>query len=296
MTKDIARVGQIGLGFMGSAMAGRLLERGWTVTGFDIDEAKMRALPEGGVTCVESPAAVVRSADAVVVCVTSTAAVEQAVFGPGGVAEAAASGQVLVDISTTEAEATRRMAERLAGETGMAWIDAPVSGGPPAARKGTLAMMAGGEPAVFERAKPLLDDLAAKATLMGPVGAGQVTKMINQVLCLTLYPILAEALKLGENAGVEVAKIPEALGDGYAGSNLLRHMFPRMVSRQYEPPAAFARQVLKDLDMVYDLAKKTATPTPMTDQARALYRLLVARGHGARDPIALLKLYDEEPV
>ena len=94
---------------------------------------------------------------------------------------------------------------------------------------------------------------------MGPTGAGQVTKMINQVLCLTLFPILrAEALKLGENAGVEVAKIPEALGTGYAGSNLLQAMFPRMVARQYAPPAAFARQVLKDLDMVdmvHDLAK-----------------------------------------
>ena len=156
--------------------------------------------------------------------------------------------------------------------------------------------MAGGDAGVFERVKPLLDDLTVKATLMGPVGAGQVTKMINQVLCLTLYPILAEALKLGENAGVDVAKIPEALGSGYAGSNLLQAMFPRMVARQYEPPAAFTRQVLKDLDMVYELAKKTATPTPMTDQARALYRLLVARGHGEGDPITLLKFYDEEPV
>ncbi len=293
---DFSRVGQIGLGYMGAAMAKRLMECGRTPIGYDIDAAKMAAQAEAGVTCVEAPAAVAREVDAVIVCVTSTACVERAVFGPGGVAEAGAAGKVLIDISTTEAEATRDMAARLAKETGMAWIDAPVSGGPPAAEQGQLAMMAGGDAAVFEAVKPLLDDLTVKATLMGPVGAGQVTKMINQVLCLTLYPILAEALKLGENAGVEVARIPEALGDGYAGSNLLQAMFPRMVARQYEPPAAFARQVLKDLDMVYELAKKTATPTPMTDQARALYRLLVARGHGAGDPITLLKLYDEEPV
>ena len=296
MTKENAQVGLIGLGHMGSAMAKRLLERGRTTIGFDIDEAKMKALADSGLTCLGSPAEVARASEVIVVCVTSTAAVEQAVFGPAGVAEAGGSGQILVDMSTTDAEATRRMAERLAEETGMAWIDAPVSGGPPAAEKGTLAMMAGGEPEVFERAKPLLDDLTTKVTLMGPVGAGQVTKMINQVLCLTLFPILAEALKLGENAGVDVARIPEALGDGYAGSNLLRHMFPRMVARQYDPPAAFARQVLKDLDMVYDLAKKTKTPTPMTDQARALYRFLVARGHGESDPIALLKLFDADPV
>ncbi len=296
MTREHAQVGLIGLGHMGSAMAKRLLERGRTTIGFDIDEPKMKALADGGLTCLASPAAVVEASEVVVVCVTSTAAVEQAVFGPEGIAEAGSSGQILVDMSTTDAEATRRMAERLAGKTGMAWIDAPVSGGPPAAEKGTLAMMAGGEPGVFERAKPLLDELAVKVTLMGPVGAGQVTKMINQVLCLTLFPVLAEALKLGENAGVDVARIPEALGDGYAGSNLLRHMFPRMVARQYDPPAAFARQVLKDLDMVYELAKKTTTPTPMTDQARALYRLMVARGDGESDPIALLKLFDADPV
>lgn len=296
MTEDFSRIGQIGLGYMGSAMAKRLMGCGRSVIGHDIDGAKMAAQAEAGVTCVETAAAVTGEVDAVLVCVTSTACVEQAVFGPGGIAEAGAAGKVLIDISTTEAEATKDMAGRLEAATGMAWIDAPVSGGPPAAERGTLAMMAGGDGAVFDRVRPLLDDLTVKATLMGPVGAGQVTKMINQVLCLTLFAILAEALKLGENAGVEVARIPEALGAGYAGSNLLQAMFPRMVARQYEPPAAFARQLLKDLDMVYDLAKATKTPTPMTDQARLLYRLMIARGHGEEDPISLLKFYDEEPV
>ncbi len=296
MTLDFTRIGQIGLGYMGSALVKRLQNLGKTAIGYDIDAAKMAALAATGVACRDSAAAVTREVDVVVVCVTSTDCVEQAVFGPGGVAEAGAAGKVLVDISTTVAEATRDMAARLKEQTGMDWIDAPVSGGPPAAESGTLTVMAGGEPAVFDSLRPLLDELTAKATLMGPVGAGQVTKMINQVLCLTLYPILAEALKLGENAGVEVARIPEALGAGYAGSNLLQAMFPRMVARQYEPPAAFARQVLKDLDMVYDLAKATKTPTPMTDQARTLYRLLIARGHGDEDPISLLKLYDEAPV
>ncbi len=296
MTLDFARIGQIGLGYMGSALATRLQDLGKTAIGYDIDGAKMAALAETGVACRDSAAAVTREVDVVVVCVTSTDCVEQAVFGPGGVAEAGAAGKVLVDISTTVAEATRDMAARLKDQTGMDWIDAPVSGGPAAAESGALTVMAGGDAAVFDSLRPLFDGLAAKATLMGPVGAGQVTKMINQVLCLTLYPILAEALKLGENAGVEVAKIPEALGAGYAGSNLLQAMFPRMVARQYTPPAAFARQLLKDLDMVYDLAKATKTPTPMTDQTRALYRLMIARGHGEEDPIALLKFYDQAPV
>ncbi len=296
MTLDLTRIGQIGLGYMGASLAKRLRDLGKTAIGHDIDAEKMAAAAEAGVTCLDSAAAVTREVDVVVICVTSTDCVEQAVFGPGGVAEAGAAGKVLIDISTTVAEATRDMAARLKKQTGMDWIDAPVSGGPPAAGSGALTVMAGGDAAVFDSLSPLWDDLTAKATLMGPIGAGQVTKMINQVLCLTLYPILAEALKLGENAGVEVARIPEALGAGYAGSNLLQAMFPRMVARQYTPPAAFARQLLKDLDMVYDLAKATKTPTPMTDQARMLYRLLIARGHGEEDPIALLRFYDEEPV
>jgi len=296
MTLDFTRIGQIGLGYMGSALATRLQGLGKTAIGHDIDPEKLAAASIAGVTCLDSAAAVTREVDVVVVCVTSTDCVEAAVFGPGGVAESGAPGKVLIDISTTVAEATRDMAARLKQQTGMDWIDAPVSGGPPAAGSGALTVMAGGDAAVFDSLSPLWDDLTAKATLMGPIGAGQVTKMINQVLCLTLYPILAEALKLGENAGVEVARIPEALGAGYAGSNLLQAMFPRMVARQYTPPAAFARQLLKDLDMVYDLAKATKTPTPMTDQARMLYRLLIARGHGEEDPIALLRFYDEEPV
>ena len=296
MTLDFTRIGQIGLGYMGSALAKRLQSLGKATLGHDTDAAKTAAAAEAGVTCLDSAAAVTREVDVVVVCVTSTDCVEQAVFGAGGIVEAGAPGKVLIDISTTVAEATRDMATRLKDRTGMDWIDAPVSGGPPAAEAGTLTVMAGGDAAVFDSLRPLFDELTAKATLMGPTGAGQVTKMINQVLCLTLYPILAEALKLGENAGVEVARIPEALGAGYAGSNLLQAMFPRMVARQYTPPAAFARQLLKDLDMVYDLAKATQTPTPMTDQTRLLYRLLIARGHGEEDPISLLKLYDEEPV
>ena len=293
MTDGIGTVGLVGLGFMGSAMAKCLIGHGRTVTGFDIEEAKTAALASYGGTPAPSAAAVAESSDVVITSVTSTAALEQAVLGPAGVAEGAAAGKVLVDTSTTEAEATRRMAAALADKTGMAWIDAPVSGGPPAAEAGTLAVMAGGDAAVLERVRPVLDDLAARVTLMGPVGAGQVTKMINQVLVLTNFAVLAEACKLGENAGVEVAKVPECLGDGYAGSNLLKHIFPRMVERQYEPPAAYARQVLKDLDMVSDLAAKTKTPVPMSDTARSLFRILIAQGHSEGDGIAVLRLFDE---
>ena len=288
--------GLIGLGYMGSAMAKRLIAQGWRVVGHDALPEKTAALAALGGQGLETPAAVAAAADHVIVCVTSTACVQEAVFGAGGIAETGRPEQVLADLSTTVAETTRDMAARLREACGMAWVDAPVSGGPPAAEAGQLAAMAGGAAGDLERVRPLLDDLTARTTLMGPVGAGQVTKMVNQVLVLTNFAVLAEALKLAENAGVDAARIPECLGDGYAGSNLLQKMFPRMVERQYEPAAAFARQVLKDLDMVHELGKATGTAMPMTDQTRMLYRLFVARGHSEEDPIALLKLFDNVEV
>jgi 3-hydroxyisobutyrate dehydrogenase-like beta-hydroxyacid dehydrogenase len=207
-----------------------------------------------------------------------------AVFGPDGIAEGAAPDKLLVDHSTTEVATTRDFAARLAAETGMRWVDAPVSGGPPAAQAGTLAIMAGGADADIATVGPVLRALGT-CTHMGPLGAGQVTKMVNQVLVLSNYCVLAEA------GGVDPAKSPSALGAGYAGGNLLERLFPRLVARDFAP-AGYARQVLKDLDMVHGLARQLVVPTPMTSQAANLFRTLVAKGHGDLDGIAVLKLYD----
>ena len=155
--------------------------------------------------------------------------------------------------------------------------------------------MAGGDDDAVAKVAPVLGALG-KMTHLGPVGAGQVVKMVNQVLVLTNYCVLAEGLKLAENAGANPAKIPECLAGGHAGSNMLAQIFPKMIRREYEPPAGFARQILKDLDMLHDLARDTGTPTPMSDQARSLFRLLVSRGYGEIDGTAILKLYDEEPM
>jgi 3-hydroxyisobutyrate dehydrogenase-like beta-hydroxyacid dehydrogenase len=290
-----ASIGFIGLGLMGDGFTRRLVECGHAVTGYDIVADKIAAAAKHGVKGAASPAEVARAADIVLVCVTSTHAVEEAVFGPGGVAEAPAAGKVLVDHSTTEIEATRDYAEKLRARSGMGWVDAPVSGGPGAALAGTLAIMAGGETADIARVEPVMAKLAARFTHMGPVGAGQVTKMINQVLVLTNYCVIAEALRLGEKCGVDVARIPDALASGHAGSNLLRDLTPRMVARDFAP-RGFARQILKDLDMVHDLAKEMKAPTPMAAQAATLFRLLVARGHAELDGSAILKLYLDEPV
>ena len=291
MKQGKPRIGFIGLGLMGQAFTRHLCGLGYTVTGYDLAADKIAAAAEHGVVPASSPAELTDRADMVLLCVTSTDAVRQAVFGPGGVVEAGSADKLLVDHSTTIVQATREMATELLEKTGMGWVDAPVSGGPPAAGSGSLAIMAGGSESDIARAAPVMDDLAAQFTHMGPSGAGQVTKMVNQVLVLNNYAVLAEALALAEAGGIDAAKIPQALGAGHAGSNMLQSIYPRLLARSFEP-VGYARQILKDLDMVHDLAKGLNVPTPMSSQTANLYRILNSKGHGESDGIAVLKLYD----
>jgi 3-hydroxyisobutyrate dehydrogenase-like beta-hydroxyacid dehydrogenase len=286
-------VGFIGLGLMGHAFTRRLTACGYPVTGYDIAPDKLEAAARHGVRPAASAAEVTRASDVVQICVMTGTDLERAVFGDQGVVEGAAADKILIDHSTTEVETTKAFAARL-GEAGMGWIDAPISGGPPAAEAGTLAIMAGGDAPRFERVQSLLADLGT-CTHMGPVGAGQVTKMVNQVLVLANYCVLAEALSLAEAGGVDAALIPEALGAGYAGSRMLERLYPRMVARDFAP-AGYAFQAMKDLDMVQALAKSLTVPTPMTSQAASLFRILNAKGHGRLDGIAVLKLFDKQPL
>jgi 3-hydroxyisobutyrate dehydrogenase len=285
------KIGFIGLGLMGHGATRHLVEQGHEVTGYDLLADKVEAAAAHGVTPASSPAQAAANADCVILSVTSTAAVGEAVFGAGGVVEAGAAGSVLVDLSTTEVPATHDFANRLSDATGMGWVDAPVSGGPEAASTGSLAIMAGGSDEDMAKARPALADLAGVLTHMGPLGAGQVTKMVNQVLVLNTYTLLAEALSLAEAGGVDAAKIPAALGSGHAGSNLLQAVFPRMAARDFAP-RGYARQALKDLDMVKELARGLKSPTPMNGQTAELFRILAAKGHGETDGTAILKLFD----
>jgi 3-hydroxyisobutyrate dehydrogenase len=289
-------LGLIGLGLMGAPFAKRLVERGYGVTAYDLDEKKIEQAAAAGAAPGASPAELAAASDVVMLFVTDTKSVEKAVFGEGGVRGAAASGKVLMDLSTTEVDATREMAARLARETGMGWVDAPVSGGPPAVAAGTLTVMAGGAEEDIARVQRIMPDIAGRFTHMGPVGAGQSAKLINQVLVGSQHALLAEAIRFAENLGLDPFRLPECLAGGYADSAMLQKLLPRMASRAFEPPAGFARQLLKDLDMVLAMAKQTQTPLPITSEAATLYRLLVSRGHGLSDSTAILKLYDKPPL
>jgi len=288
------KLGFLGLGLMGSQMTKRLIKNGYQVTGFDPDPDKMIRAIANGVIAAASPAKVAQASDIVQACVINTQALTETMFGPDGIIEGAGRDKIFLDHSTTIVDKTRELATLLRGKTGMRWVDAPVSGGPPAAGTGELAIMVGGSDDDVIRVQPVLDTLGHN-THMGPLGAGQVTKMVNQVLVLNNFTLLAEAVTLAKNAGIDPAKVPEALKGGYADSPMFQRFFPRMIERDFDP-VGYARQVLKDLDMVIDLAQQTNTPVPMSSQSTALYRVLISKGHSELDATSILKIYDDQAL
>jgi len=284
-------IGFIGLGLMGQGFVKRLIATGHEVIGLDVMPEKSAAAVELGAAIAATPAELARTADIIEICVTTPANVAEIIEGPDGLTSAGPqSGKVVVDHSTTDIETTRRLAETLTRETGMAFVDAPVSGGPTAAADGTLAIMAGGEDMAIKTIEPVMTQLGA-FTHMGPVTAGQATKLVNQTLVLNNYCVIAEALRLAEAYGIDAAKVPEALANGHASSNLLPVLFARMIARDWTP-LGYGRQVLKDLEMLNAAAKTESVAMPMSAQALTLYRMLVTQGKGELDGASVFTLLD----
>jgi 3-hydroxyisobutyrate dehydrogenase len=288
------RLGIIGIGIMGSQMTLRLLERGWQVTAWNLEPEALGKVTPAGAVAAASPAAVAAASDVVILCVLHTEAVRSVVFGPDGIASAPVRGKLLVDHSTIDPAASREMAERLRRDAGMGWVDAPVSGGPQAAREGTLTVMAGGDAADVERARAVVADLAGNFTHMGPAGAGQTTKVLNQAIVGTGYVLMAEALVLAEKAGIDAARLPQALAGGHADSNLLRKLYPQMEQRDFDPPKSYARQLLKDLKFVKQFVHGLDLELPVIEAAVHQYAEYVERGNEMKDSASVVRLYEEK--
>ena len=289
MTK--ARIGYIGVGLMGLPMATRLVALGYPVAAYDIAPDRIDAARKAGARIAASVADAVHDAEFIVLNLPTTEAVERVVLDEGGLRSAAKAPQLVVDFSTIRPATARELAGKLRASTGAGWIDAPVSGGPPAAGEGTLTVMAGGAMEDFARAAPMLGDVAARVTHLGPVGSGLAAKMINQLIVGIGHAMLAEAIVLAEASGIDAPSVPGALAGGLADSNLLQRFYPRMVRREFAPQG-YVRQLLKDLEMVHEFAAATKSPTPMTAQALSLYRMLAHLGHAELDTTAVIKLYD----
>ena len=286
------RLGFIGTGLMGGAMVERLIACGHAPAIWNLEPEKLAPLVARGAQAADSPAAVAARSDVVMLCVLDTAAVESVVFGPGGVAEAGSLGKVLVDHSTAMPEPTVRMAARLHDATGMNWVDAPVSGGPAFARDGQLTVMAGGEPGAVEAVLPVLRHYAARVTHMGPSGAGQMVKVINQAISGVGYVLMAEALRLAEASGIDAARVPECLRGGHADSTMLQFAFPKMLKREFEPPASLARQMLKDLHNVSAEAHRFGLDLPLVAAAEERFARYCEAGGAMRETASVYTLYE----
>jgi len=284
------RVAIVGIGVMGSSIAARLLETGNEVVVFDVRPEQTADLVARGAKAAASPAEATALVDYVVLSLNTTAIVEAVVFGDEGVASGGSSSKLLIDMSSISPQATAEMADRLADLTGMGWSDNPLSGGSRAAEKGTLTIMAGGTPDNFSRAAAVMSHLAANRTHMGPVGAGQATKLINQMLVGNGFATLMECAELANRGGVDPAKIPSALAGGRADSAILQEFFVKIAGRDYSPTGRIDN-MLKDLAGAQEFARRSEVETPLLDANVALHEWLVTNGHGASDTAAMMEFF-----
>ncbi|WP_102861482.1 NAD(P)-dependent oxidoreductase [Pseudomonas protegens] len=291
MMSALPSLGFAGIGLMGLPMCRRLLAAGYPLTVWNRNPQKCAPLVAAGARQVATPAQLCEHADLVLLCLANTDVVRQVVFAADGIAQGARAGQLLLDLSSLEPTATREMAAMLARDTGMTWVDAPVSGGTPGAESGSLAIMVGGEAADIERVRPVLLALGERVTHMGAVGAGQVTKACNQMIVACNALVIAEVVALAERSGVDARLIAEALAGGFADSKPLQILAPQMAESRFEPVKWHVRTLLKDLDGAVKFSREQGSATPISGLAAQLMRLHGGQGYLEQDPATLIRLY-----
>ncbi|MEW6688648.1 MAG: NAD(P)-dependent oxidoreductase [Pseudomonadota bacterium] len=291
---DKPKLGYIGIGLMGRPMVLRLLAAGYEVAVWNRSKEKLAAVVEKGAKAAGSPAQAARAADIVMMCVTDQNAAEQVLFGKDGISSSGKKNLLVVDFSSIAPASARDFHDKLKAKD-IFLVDAPVSGGVAGAEKGTLAVMAGGREADFERARPVVMHLAQRFTRMGDPGAGQLTKLCNQVIVGSLLPVIAEAVRLAEAGGVDARRLPEALKGGFADSLPLQIFGARMAAREFEPPLSSNAILLKDLENAARAAAAGGLALPMAAAAAERYRLLISQGKRDKDPALLVELLAAHP-
>ncbi|MDH7568806.1 MAG: NAD(P)-dependent oxidoreductase [Armatimonadota bacterium] len=286
-TTEKSRVGFIGLGIMGRPMARNLLAAGYPVTVWARREGPAKELEAAGASVAESPCSLARRSDVVITMVTDSPDVEAVILGPDGVLEGAAAGLTVIDMSTIAPEAARRIGAALQAR-GVAFLDAPVTGGDVGARNATLSIMVGGDPAVFARCFPLFQAMGKTITHVGPVGAGQAVKLCNQVVSALNLLGVCEALVFGQKMGVDLERMLTVLGNGAASSWLLQALGPKILRRDFSP-GFMVKLHQKDLRLVQEAAAETHTPMLGVALVQQLYRAVEAAGGGEQGMQALVQ-------
>jgi len=277
----------IGMGTMGAAMALNILKAGHLVTVHNRNRDREEPVARAGARRAASPKEAAREAEIVITCVSDTPDVEAVVLGENGIVQGAKAGAIVVDMSTISPSATRRMADRLA-EKGIRMLDAPVSGGSEGAQKGTLTIMVGGEAEAVAQAMPVLSAMGKSITHVGPCGAGQLTKAINQVIISGVYLAVAEGMALGLKAGVDMEKVVQALAGGAAGSWVLNYRAANMIKNEY--PLGFrVRLHRKDLAIAMETARELGVFLPATALVEQIENGLISQGYGDEDVSAVAR-------
>jgi 2-hydroxy-3-oxopropionate reductase len=285
------RIGFIGVGIMGKPMAKNLIDADYKVIAYDIRKEGLDEIVVYGAERGTSPKNVAQNSDIIITMLPNSPDVKKAVLGENGVIEGVREGQILIDMSSIAPLVSREVAEGLKKEK-VEMLDAPVSGGQEKAEAGTLAIMVGGKKEVFEKCKPILDVLGGSVTLVGDIGAGQTTKLANQIIVAINIAAVAEALIMGKKAGVDPEKIFNAIKGGLAGSQCLVDKAPRMFEGRYDPGFRMRLHV-KDLTNVLETSRELHTAMPLTSQVMEMMQVLMAEGHDDVDHGGLALYYEK---
>ncbi len=284
-------IGFIGLGIMGKPMAKNLLKAGHTLVVYDIVDAPVKELVAAGATACSSPRDAAAQNDLVITMLPNSPHVKKAVLGEGGVIEGAKPGSILVDMSSIAPLASREVAAELA-KKGIEMLDAPVSGGEPKAINGTLAIMVGGKEAIFEKVKEVLLKMGASAVLCGDIGAGNVTKLANQIIVALNIAAMSEAFVLATKAGVDPERVFNAIKGGLAGSTVLNAKAPMVLEGNYKPGFRIELHI-KDLQNALDTAHEIGTPIPLTSQIMEIMQALKVDGKQTDDHGGVIQFYEK---
>jgi 2-hydroxy-3-oxopropionate reductase len=285
------RIGFIGLGIMGKPMAKNLIKAGFPLVVHNRSRAAVDELAKQGATPTTSPREVAQAADILITMLPNSPDVELVALGENGIKEGARSGQLLIDMSTINPIVSQKIAKDLSS-SGVAMVDAPVSGGERGAIEATLSIMAGGEPQDFERALPVFNALGKTITHMGPLGAGGFTKLANQIIVAVNLTAIGEALVFGAKAGVDPQKMIRALSGGLAGSKCLDQKAEKILTGDFAPGFKVDLH-FKDLNLIHDAARSVGVPVPTAAFVEQLFAALRATGRGGLDHSGVITLFED---
>ncbi|OAM96367.1 tartronate semialdehyde reductase [Pelosinus fermentans] len=285
------KIGFIGLGIMGKPMSKNLLKKGYDLVVCDVVQSAVDEVVQCGATLALTPKDVASQTDIIITMLPNSPQVKQVVLGKDGIVEGAKPGAIVIDMSSISPLVSREVAMKLA-ESGIEMLDAPVSGGEPKAIDGTLSVMVGGKRHVFDSCYDIMKTMAGSVVLTGDIGAGNVTKLANQIIVAINIAGMSEALVLAAKAGVQPELVYQAIRGGLAGSTVLDAKAPLVMDRKFDPGFRINLHI-KDLNNVMDTAHGVGVPLPMTAAVMEMMQALKVDGMGDDDHGSLIRYYEK---